>query len=104
MDGKNSNKSLLKESELERYNNTGTTAIFRTHLLTQGFRTLEITGKIEGQRSRGSETKTSDKSLKLWTISKGSNINFIRLIENRLEWRNMVADVLSNRETEEEAL
>ncbi|GFN74144.1 Rab3 GTPase-activating protein catalytic subunit [Plakobranchus ocellatus] len=34
-------------------------------------------------------------NLKSWAIGKGSNNNFIRLTENRYEWRNMIANVCS---------
>ncbi|GFO00828.1 hypothetical protein PoB_002733300 [Plakobranchus ocellatus] len=49
-------------------------------------RQTAITGKMDGKRSRGRQRITFIENLKSRAIGKGSNNNFIRLIENRLEW------------------
>ncbi|GFO25476.1 eukaryotic translation initiation factor 3 subunit f [Plakobranchus ocellatus] len=94
---KKSNELVLKEANLER-------SLIKTirHRQTQflghicrhkGLEHLAITGKIEGKRSRGRQRITFIENLKSWAIGKGSNNKFIRLTENRYEWRSMIANV-----------
>ncbi|GFO09915.1 endonuclease-reverse transcriptase [Plakobranchus ocellatus] len=59
----------------------------------RGLEHLAINGKIEGKRSRGRQRITFIENLKSWAIGKGSNNDFIRVTENRFEWRNMIANV-----------
>ncbi|GFN88321.1 eukaryotic translation initiation factor 3 subunit f [Plakobranchus ocellatus] len=103
MDRKKSNESFLKEANLER-------SLIKTirqrqvqflgHICRhKGLKQLAITGKIEGKRSRGRRRITFIENLKSWAIGKGSNNNFIRLTENRYEWRNMIANVCSRQGT-----
>ncbi|GFO16164.1 protein jagged-2 [Plakobranchus ocellatus] len=61
----------------------------------KGLEHLAISGKIEGKRSRGRRRITCIENLKSWAIGEGNNNNFIRLTENRFEWRNMIASVCS---------
>ncbi|GFO05978.1 hypothetical protein PoB_003248300 [Plakobranchus ocellatus] len=61
----------------------------------KGLEQITITGKIEGKRSRGRQRITFVENVKSWAISKGNNNNFIRLTENRFEWRNMIVNVSS---------
>ncbi|GFO47841.1 hypothetical protein PoB_007434600 [Plakobranchus ocellatus] len=51
---------------------------------TKGLEHLEIEGKNDRQRVKFTQ------SLKALAIGKASNNNFIRLTENRFEWRNMI--------------
>ncbi|GFO28604.1 endonuclease-reverse transcriptase [Plakobranchus ocellatus] len=97
MDREKSNEVVLKEVNLER---SLIKTIRQRHLQFlghicrhKGFEHLEITGKIEGKRSRGRQRITFIGNVKLWAIGKGSNNNFISLTENRYEWRNMIMSV-----------
>ncbi|GFN75214.1 endonuclease-reverse transcriptase [Plakobranchus ocellatus] len=95
---KKSNELVLKEANLAQSlikTMTEATTVFRPYLPTQGFKTLRITGKIRGKRSRGRQRLIFIENLRSWAIDKGSNNNFIRLTENRFEWRNMIANVCS---------
>ncbi|GFN91410.1 endonuclease-reverse transcriptase [Plakobranchus ocellatus] len=100
---KRSNELVLKEANLER-------SLIKTIRQRQleflghinrhkGLEPLAITGKIEGKRSRGRQRITFIENLKSWAIGKGSNNNFIRLTENRYEWKNMIANVCSRQGT-----
>ncbi|GFO21139.1 endonuclease-reverse transcriptase [Plakobranchus ocellatus] len=92
---KKSNELILKEANLER-------SLIKTIRQRQlqflghicghkGLEHLAVTGNIEGKRSRGRQRITFIESLQSWAIGKGSNNSFIRLTENRCEWRNMIA-------------
>ncbi|GFO43692.1 collectin-11 [Plakobranchus ocellatus] len=103
MDRKKSNESVLKEANLER---ALIKPIRQRQLQFLGhicrhkcLEHLAITGKIEGKRSRGRQRITFIGNLKSWAIGKGSNNNFIRLSQNRFEWRNMIAHVCSRQRT-----
>ncbi|GFO18970.1 eukaryotic translation initiation factor 3 subunit f [Plakobranchus ocellatus] len=102
---KKSNELVLKEANLEQ-------SLIKTirqrqlqflgHICPhKGLEHLDvaITGKIEGKRSRGRQKIAFIENLKSWAIGKGSNNNFIRLTENRYEWRNMIANVCSRQGT-----
>ncbi|GFN95511.1 endonuclease-reverse transcriptase [Plakobranchus ocellatus] len=100
---KESNGVVLKEANLER-------SIIKTirqkqlqflgHISRRkDLEHLAVTGKIEGKRSRGRQRITFIESLKSWAISKGSNNNFMRLTENRFEWKDMIANVCSRQGT-----
>ncbi|GFN85963.1 endonuclease-reverse transcriptase [Plakobranchus ocellatus] len=95
----NSNELVQKEANLER-------SLIKTikqrqlqflgHICRdKGLEHLAITGKIEGKRSRGRQRITFIENFKSWAISKSSNNNFIRLIEDRYEWRNKIANICS---------
>ncbi|GFO15136.1 eukaryotic translation initiation factor 3 subunit f [Plakobranchus ocellatus] len=103
MDRKKSNELVLKEANLER-------SLIKTirqrqqqflgHICRhKGLEHLAITGKIEGKCSRGRQRVTVIENLKSWTINKGSNNNYLRLTENRFEWRNMIANFCSGQDT-----
>ncbi|GFO25101.1 disintegrin and metalloproteinase domain-containing protein [Plakobranchus ocellatus] len=66
----------------------------------KGLEHLEMTGKIEGKRSRGRQRITCIESLKSRGIGKGSNNSFNKLAENRFERRNMIASVYSRQDTQ----
>ncbi|GFO44745.1 eukaryotic translation initiation factor 3 subunit f [Plakobranchus ocellatus] len=96
---KKSNEVVLKEANLElslietiRQRQLQ----FLGHICRhKGLEHLAATGKIEGKRSRGRQRITFIENLKSWAIGKDNNNNFIRLTENRYEWRNMTANVCS---------
>ncbi|GFN81784.1 eukaryotic translation initiation factor 3 subunit f [Plakobranchus ocellatus] len=92
---KKSNELVLKEANLERsLIKTIRQLQFLGHICRhKGLEHLAITEKIEGKRSRGRQRLTFIENLKSRAIGKGSNDNFIRLTENRFEWRNMIANV-----------
>ncbi|GFN92524.1 endonuclease-reverse transcriptase, partial [Plakobranchus ocellatus] len=103
MDRKKSNELVLKEANLGR-------SLIKTLRQRQlqflghirrlkGLEHLAITGKVESKRNRGRQRITFIGSLKSWAIGKGSNNNFIRLTENRYEWKNMIANVCSRQGT-----
>ncbi|GFO35167.1 endonuclease-reverse transcriptase [Plakobranchus ocellatus] len=103
---KKSNESVLKEANLER-SLIKTIRQRQLHFLGQfcrhkGLEHLAITGKIEGKRSRGRQTITFIENLKSWAIGKGSNNNFIRLTENRFEWKNMIVNVCSRQDIDDD--
>ena len=55
---------------------------------------LALTGKIEGKKSKGRPRKTYLNSLNSWVTGKEkSNISFLRLSDQRDEWRTMITDV-----------
>ena len=55
---------------------------------------LALTGKIEGKKGKGRPRKTYLNSLNSWVTKKElSNINFLRLSDQRDEWRTMITDV-----------
>ncbi|GFO25222.1 retrovirus-related pol polyprotein line-1 [Plakobranchus ocellatus] len=94
---KMSNKFVLKEANLER---SLIKTIRQRHLQFlgnicrhRGLEHLAISGKIEGKRSRARQRITFIENPKSWAIGrpKGSN-TFMRLTENRFEWRNMIAN------------
>ncbi|GFN93549.1 endonuclease-reverse transcriptase [Plakobranchus ocellatus] len=100
---KRSNELWLKEANLER-------SLIKTIRQRQlqflgyicrlkGLEHLAITGKIEGKRRKGRQRITFIEKLKSWAVGTGSNINFIRLTENRFEWRNVIANVRSRKRT-----
>ncbi|GFN87970.1 endonuclease-reverse transcriptase [Plakobranchus ocellatus] len=92
---KKSNELVLKEANLER-SLIKTIRQFLGHVCRhKGLEHLAITGKIEGKSSSGRQRITIVENLKSRAIGKGSNNNFIRLTENRYEWRNMIANVCS---------
>ncbi|GFO42148.1 hypothetical protein PoB_006865300 [Plakobranchus ocellatus] len=94
MERKELNELVLKESYLER-------SLFETIRRTQihFIDHIAITGKIEGKSSRDRQRITFIENLKSWASDKGSNNNFMRLTENRFEWRNMIANVCSRQGT-----
>ncbi|GFN81186.1 cytochrome p450 4a12 [Plakobranchus ocellatus] len=95
----NSNESFLKEAYLERSlvkTIRQRQLQFLVHICRhKGLEHLAITGKIEGKRNKGRQRRTFIENLKSWAIGKGSNNNFIRLTEDRFEWRNMIANIYS---------
>ncbi|GFN87130.1 U2 small nuclear ribonucleoprotein a'-like [Plakobranchus ocellatus] len=108
MDRKKSNELLLKEANLERsliktirQRQLKFLGHFCRHKVLEH---LAITGRTEGKRSRDRQRITFIENLKSWAIGKGSNNNFIRLTENRFEWRNMIANVCSRQGTSTPAL
>ncbi|GFO14085.1 endonuclease-reverse transcriptase [Plakobranchus ocellatus] len=99
---KKSNELVLKEAKLER-------SLIKTirqrqlqflgHICRhKGLEHLAITGKIEGKRSRGRQ-RILFAGLKSWALGKGSNNNFLRLIENKFCAENMIANVCSRQGT-----
>ena len=59
----------------------------------KGIEHLALTGKIEGKRSRGQPRVMYLKNLNKWaTDSEQTNISFLRVSEDRDEWRNMITD------------
>ncbi|GFO19860.1 eukaryotic translation initiation factor 3 subunit f [Plakobranchus ocellatus] len=103
MDRKKSNELVLKEANLER-------SLIKTirqrqlqflgHICRhKGLEHLAVTGKIEGKCSKGRQRITFIENFKSWAIGKGNNNNFIKLTENRCEWRNMIANVCSRQGT-----
>ncbi|GFO45448.1 eukaryotic translation initiation factor 3 subunit f [Plakobranchus ocellatus] len=103
MDRKKSNELVLKEANLGRSlikTIRQRQLRFLSHICRhKGLEHLVISGKVEGKRSRGRQRITFIENLKSWAIGKGSNNNFIRLTENRFEWRNMIANVWSRQDT-----
>ena len=101
---KKTNEAVLKEVNMER---TLMKTIrkrqmqFLGHLYRQkGIEHLALTGKIEGKRSRGRPRTTYLQSLNHWgNEKKQSNVQFLRLAEQRNEWNAMIADVCSRRGT-----
>ena len=60
----------------------------------KGLEHLALTGKIEGKRSRGRQRLNFLNSLNEWMTNKEKdNISFLRVSENREEWRTMITDV-----------
>ncbi|GFN93687.1 endonuclease-reverse transcriptase [Plakobranchus ocellatus] len=100
---KKSNELVLKEANLERSlikSIRQRQLQFLAHISRhKGLEHLAITRKIEGKRSTGRQSITFIEYLNPWAIGKGSNNNFIRLTENRYEWRNMIANVCSRQGT-----
>ena len=61
---------------------------------------LALTGKIEGKRSRGRKRLTYLESLNAWVTGKErNNAEFLRISEDRVEWRRMITDVCIRRGT-----
>ena len=61
---------------------------------------LALTGKIEGKRSRGRKRLTYLESLNVWVTGKErNNAEFLRISEDRVEWRRMITDVCIRRGT-----
>ncbi|KAG1673509.1 Craniofacial development protein 2 [Nymphon striatum] len=95
---KRTNDSVLKEANVTRSlikNVRRRQLEFLGHICRQkDLEYLSITGKIEGKRSRGRQRTTFIGSLNTWTTQKQYNNNsFLRIAENRSEWRTMIANV-----------
>ena len=58
-----------------------------------GIEKLVLTGKLEGKLGKGRPRTSYLNSLKKWTGLDKANADFIRLADNREDWRNMVNDV-----------
>ena len=66
----------------------------------KGLEHLVLTGKIEGTRSRGQQRLNFLNCLNLWVTNKEKdNISFLRVSEDREEWRTMITDVCYRRGT-----
>ena len=63
----------------------------------KGLEHLALTGKIEGKKSRGRQRLNYLNNINRSTTEKESrdNISFLRLSEDRDEWRTMITDVCS---------
>ena len=62
----------------------------------KGLEHLALTGKIEGKRDRGRQRMTYLNSLNCWVTKKEKdNISFLRVSDQRYDWRVMVTDVCS---------
>ena len=60
----------------------------------KGLEHLALTGKIEGKRSQGRQRTKYLNSLNKWTTNNGlDNNRFLRISDDREEWRVMITDV-----------
>ena len=60
----------------------------------KGLEHLALTGKIDGNRSRGKQRLNFLNSLNVWATNREKdNISFLRVSEDREEWRAMITDV-----------
>ena len=60
----------------------------------KGLEHLALTGKINGKRSRGRQRMTYLNSLNGWVTNKEkNNIDFLRVSEDRNDWRAIITDV-----------
>ena len=66
----------------------------------KGLEHLALTGKIDGNRSRGKQRLNFLNNLNFWATNRETdNISFLRVSEDREEWRAMITDVCYRRGT-----
>lgn len=59
----------------------------------KGLEHLALTGKIDGKRGPGRKRLIYLESMNRWMTQKKSNVDFLRMSENRVEWQTMITDV-----------
>ena len=67
--------------------------LLRSNTQENSVERLVTTGKIDGKKSRGKPRIAFVNSLRKWTELDVTNTDFIRMAEDRQQWRVMVANV-----------